>query len=57
MALIDTAKETIKTIKEVARIIDLIADLLALAAATYAAKPAPILAALKEVKKSIDALQ
>ena len=57
MALIDTAKETIRTIENIARFIDLIADLLALAAAAYAAKPAPILAALKEVKKSIDALQ
>jgi hypothetical protein len=57
MALIDTAKETIKTIKEVARIIDLIADLLVLATAVYDAKPAPILAALKEVKESIDTLQ
>jgi hypothetical protein len=57
MALIDTARETIKTIKEVARIIDLIADLLVLATAVYDAKPAPILAALKEMKESIDALQ
>ena len=57
MALIDTAKETIRTIESIARFIDLIADLLALAAAAYAAKPAPILAALKEVKEDIDALQ
>jgi hypothetical protein len=56
MALIDTAKETIRTIENIARFIDLIADLLALAAAAYAAKPAPILAALKDVKKDIDTL-
>jgi hypothetical protein len=56
MTLIDTAKETIKTIDNIARFIDLIADLLVLAAAAYAAKPAPILAALKEVKEDVDAL-
>ena len=56
MTLIDTAKETIKTIENIARFIDLIADLLVLAAAAYAAKPAPILAALKEVKDDVDAL-
>jgi hypothetical protein len=56
MALIDTAKKTIKTIENIAHVIDLIADLLALAAAAYAAKPAPILAALKDVKKDIDTL-
>jgi hypothetical protein len=56
MVLIDTAKETIRTIEDTARFIDLIADLLVLAAAVYAAKPAPILAALKEVKKDVDAL-
>jgi hypothetical protein len=57
MTLIDTAKETIKTIENIARFIDLIADLLVLAAAAYAAKPAPILAALKEVKEDLDVLQ
>jgi hypothetical protein len=56
MTLIDTAKETIRTIENIARFIDLIADLLVLAAAAYAAKPAPILAALKEVKDDVDAL-
>ncbi|TAN74100.1 MAG: hypothetical protein EPN14_09400 [Gallionella sp.] len=54
--LIDTAKEEIKTIKKIASFIDLIADLLVLAAAAYAAKPAPILAALKEVKEDVEAL-
>jgi hypothetical protein len=56
MALIDTAKEIIRTIKDIAHFIDLIADILVLAAAVYAAKAAPILAALKEVKEDIDAL-
>jgi hypothetical protein len=56
MALIDTAKEIIKTIENIAHFIDLIADLLVLAAAAYAAKQAPILAALKEVKDDVDAL-
>jgi hypothetical protein len=54
--LIDTAKATIRTIDNIARFIDLIADLLVLASAAYAAKPAPILAALKEVKEDVDAL-
>jgi hypothetical protein len=56
MTLIDTAKETVKTIEGIARFIDLIADLLVLAAAAYAAKPGPILAAFKEVKNDVDAL-
>jgi len=57
IALIDRAQETIKTIENTARFIDLIADLLVLAAAAYAAKPAPILAALKEVKEDIESLR
>ena len=57
MALIDTAKETMKRIEDIGRFIDLIADLLVLGAAAYAAKPAPILAALKEVSEDIDTLQ
>jgi len=35
---------------------DFIADLLVLAAAAYAAKPAPILAALEEIRKDVEAL-
>jgi hypothetical protein len=54
--LIDTAKDKIKTIKKIAGFIDFIADLLVLAAAAYAAKPAPILAALQEVKKDVETL-
>lgn len=54
--LIDTAKDKIRTIKKIAGFMDFIADLLVLAAAAYAAKPAPILAALEEIKKDIEAL-
>lgn len=54
--LIDTANEKIKTIKRMASFVDLVADLLALAAAAYTAKPALILAAIKEVKEDVDAL-
>lgn len=54
--LIATAKGKIKIIKEIAGFIDFIADLLVLAAAAYAAKPAPILAALQEVKADVAAL-
>ena len=56
LGLIDTAKEKIKTISKIAGLIDLIADLLVLAAAAYAAKPGSILAALKEVKEDVVAL-
>ena len=52
--LVDTAKEKIKKIKKIANFVDLIADLLMLAAAAYAAKPALILAALKEVKEDVE---
>lgn len=56
MELIDTAKDKIRTIKKIAGFMDFIADLLVLAAAAYAAKPAPILAALKEIKKDVEIL-
>ncbi|MBU0967555.1 MAG: hypothetical protein KKA54_14380 [Proteobacteria bacterium] len=56
MELIDSAKAQIKVIKEIASFIDLVADLLVLAAAAYAAKPMPIIAAIKEVKEDIEAL-
>jgi hypothetical protein len=54
--LINIAKEKIETVKRIASCIDLIADLLVLAAAAYAAKPDPILSALKEIKVDIEAL-
>ena len=52
--LVDSANERITKIKSLTQCIDLIADLLVLAAAAYAAKAGPILAALQEVKKDID---
>jgi len=56
MELIDAAKDKIRTIKKIAGFMDFIADLLVLAAAAYAAKPAPILAALEEVSKDVEDL-
>jgi hypothetical protein len=56
LALVDTANARIKKIKTLAHCIDLIADLLVLAAAAYAAKAGPISAALQEVKRDVDAL-
>lgn len=57
LGVIDDAKESLENIKEVASAIDLIADILVLVGAAYAAKPAPILAAIKEVKADVDALK
>lgn len=51
--LVDAANERITKIKSLTQCLDLIADLLVLAAAAYAAKAGPILAALQEVKKDI----
>jgi hypothetical protein len=56
ISVIATAKERIATIGEIQSFIDLTADLLMLAAACYAGNPAPILAALKEVRKDVVAL-
>lgn len=55
--LVYSAQEKIKTIKEIASFIDLTADLLVLASAAYAAKPAPIIAALKEVKVDVSVIK
>ena len=54
---INAARKTIKTLHNITVFIDLVADLLLLAAAIYAAKPAPIIGALKEIKDDIAALQ
>ena len=54
--LVDTANARMRKIKEMAQLIDLVADLLLLATATYAAKPRPIIAALKEVRRDVEAL-
>ncbi|KUG24650.1 hypothetical protein ASZ90_005524 [hydrocarbon metagenome] len=56
ISLIDAAKDKIKTIKKIAGFMDFIADLLVLVAAAYAAKPAPILAALEEIRKDVETL-
>lgn len=55
--LVDSAKNEIQKIKEIASFIDLIADLLVLAAAAYAGKPKPILSALKEIRKDVKELK
>jgi methyl-accepting chemotaxis protein len=55
VALIGAANEKLKKIEDIEKFIDLIADLLVLAAAAYAAKPGPMLAALKEVRKDLKA--
>lgn len=55
--LIDAANSKMAKIKAISKFIDLIADLLVLAAAAYAAKPGPILAALKEVKQDVEGLR
>lgn len=54
---ISTAKQTLKTIKELAAFIDLTADLIVLAAAINAAKPSAILAALNEVRKDCESIK
>lgn len=56
LGVVDDAKKAMATIKKIAQFIDLTADILMLVAAAYAAKPAPIVAALKEVKTDLDAL-
>jgi len=49
--IINEAKNTIRTIKKAKMMIDIIADMVALAATINAGKPGPILASLMEVKK------
>ncbi|BFU95579.1 MAG: hypothetical protein NTNFB02_23010 [Nitrospira sp.] len=51
--VINKATSQIKTIETIAAFVDLVADLLVLAAAAYAAKPGPILSALDEVRMDI----
>lgn len=48
--VITDANTTIQNIEHIKAFIDLVADLLVLAAAVYAAKPGPILSALNEIK-------
>lgn len=56
LAAIDKAKERIGEIEEIARFIDLVSDVVLLASAVSAGKPAPIASALKEVKDDLEAL-
>jgi hypothetical protein len=53
VGLIAAANKRLKKFENIEKFIDLIADLLVLAAAAYAAKPGPMLAALKEVRKDL----
>jgi hypothetical protein len=53
---INKATSRMKTIDKISAFVDLVADLLVLAAATYAAKPGPIVAAFEEVRSDITAL-
>jgi hypothetical protein len=55
IGLIAAANDKLKKIEDTGKFIDLIADLLVLASAAYAAKPGPLLAALKEVRKDLKA--
>lgn len=57
MGIIDEANQRIAKIKKIAAYLDLLADILSLATAAYAAKPKPILAALKEVKQDVEDLR
>lgn len=56
IGVIDAAREKISTIKKIESFIDIVADILVLAAAAYAAKPVPIMAALNEIKNDVEAL-
>lgn len=53
---IDKANRRLKKIKKIAAFIDLVTDIVALASASLAAKPGPILAAFKEVRKDVEEL-
>jgi len=54
LEVIEAASEKIRTIKKIATFIELVGDLLILAAAVSAGKAGPILAALKEMKDDLD---
>jgi hypothetical protein len=53
VGVIAAANEKLKKMKDVERFINLVADLLVLASAAYAAKPGPLLSALEEVRKDL----
>jgi hypothetical protein len=56
MKVIVDANTTLQNIEHIKAFIDLVADLLVLAAAVYAAKPGPIVSALNEIKNDTAAL-
>ena len=56
LGVINSAKGAISKINETKKMIDLVADLIALAAAINSGKAGPILASLKEVKKDTEEL-
>jgi hypothetical protein len=51
--VMEKATSKIRTVATIAAFVDLVADLLVLAAAAYAAKPGPIISALNEVRMDI----
>lgn len=53
VSVIKDVSAEIKRIETISAFIDLVADLLVLAAAAYAAKPGPIVAAFNEVRKDL----
>ncbi|MEN3297127.1 MAG: hypothetical protein V7642_6380 [Burkholderiales bacterium] len=53
VGVIAAANEKLKKMKDVGQFINLVSDLLVLAAAAYAAKPGPLLTALEEVRKDL----
>ncbi|KEA64994.1 hypothetical protein ADIMK_0696 [Marinobacterium lacunae] len=57
IGVVEVARDELKRIAHIAVFIDLVADLVVLVTAAYAAKPAPILAAIKEVKEDLEALE
>ena len=56
LRLVETANDRIQTIKNIAHGLDLIGNLLLLAAAACAAKPGPIIAAWEKVQKEVEAI-
>lgn len=57
ISVVKRATTQIRTIEKMDAFIDLVADLLVLAASAYAAKPGPIVAALDEVRKDVEQLK
>jgi hypothetical protein len=57
IGVVATANKAIRNIERTRAFIDLVADVLTLAAAACAAKPGPIVAALEEIKNDIDPLR